>query len=459
MPYTDFDISIERVGQGTYRAMILAPARFQQRATQLTLDFDSFQKLNQQIETITPATRAGVADTLRTLGRELYSKLFSGDLATDFATCQATDGALRIRLSFPDRPELWQIPWEMLCSPYSDLPLAQSRRTSVVRWLSVPPQPPLAIVAAGPLRLLVISSSVGGDAFDATTELGNLKRAVQPLVNAGSLVVETLATPTFTQFIQEWQRAATTGNPYHLLHITGHGIYRNDSGFLVFSDGRGGTETVSTDRLAPLLSDDPPYLIFLNLCEGATAGDRGAFSGVAQNLIRHRVPCVIGMQFSITNPAAEIFSERFYQALAWGGDVENAVILGRQALIAAGNGVEWVTPILLLQEESLRIMANQPVPAAPALVPLAIGQKGELATLILACPSVASDYSGVLANIQWASSVRDSATLRGKVLNLIASAEDYKNGWQQLDATIALFDSGTISYDRFHEKLVAMGRL
>lgn len=461
MPYTNFDVELQRVGNGTYRVLVLSPNNYRGRSSTVTLDLASIRALNNRIETY--ETDSTVADALVTEGRRLYQQLFSGDLGTAFAACKMAHTDLRLRISFMDRSELWQVPWEMLCSPDSNQPLALSTSTSVVRWLSVPPQPPPAPVNQGPLRLLVIASSVGGDAFDEGAEVANLKRAVQPLIDAGKLVLEEMRTPTFADFIEWWQQAAIQGTPYHLLHITGHGIYRNDSGVLVFSDGKRGQEYISTDRLAPLLSNDPPHLIFLNLCEGATAGDKGAFSGVAQNLIRHRVPCVVGMQFSITNSAAETFSKRFYQVLAWGGDVENAVIRGREALVAAGNRVEWVTPILLLQDESLRIMTNvvqpQPIQVQPPKYvrqQLTVQQMGELADFALACPSVANNLNGVLANVPWRAAVADAPTLRAKVMNVFQAAEDHQNGWQQLDEAIALFDQGTISYTRFHLKLGAL---
>jgi hypothetical protein len=55
------------------------------------------------------------------------------------------------------------------------------------------------------------------------------------------------------------------------------------------------------------------------------------------------------MQFEISDEAAIVFSEFFYDALALGYSVDNALAHARQGVYASGNEVEWATPVLLLR--------------------------------------------------------------------------------------------------------------
>jgi hypothetical protein len=486
MPYANFDIELQPLGGGEYRAFVTAPDPCRGTSSEFALDLTVYADLRYKIEATRVGSQADVATDLQTRGSELYEKLFNGSLGTAFAGYKATHDQVRVRLSFTDTPELWQVPWEILYSPNTNQPMARSTNTSIVHRLSVGAQQQPERVGDNPLRLLVAASSVGGDGFDENTEIDSLLRVLQPHIDAGHLIVDKLATPTLSQFIECWTKAAIQKNPYRILHITGHGIYRIDSGFLVFSDGKGGVEHVGADRLAPLLANDPPHAIFLNLCEGATAGDKDAFSGVAQNLIRHSVPTVVGMQYRITNVAAEIFSERFYQVLSWGGDVESAVIRGREALFAANHLVEWVTPILLMQSESTGIglvpphaqlpqlmaepIISSPAPTlpTPATVPLSptpqpirlnVQQIGELAGLALQCDCIKNDLASVLAEISWSAQINHGANLRATVNNIIKAASNNQDGWKQLDEAINLFEIDGLSYQNLRRKMEAFGLL
>jgi hypothetical protein len=63
------------------------------------------------------------------------------------------------------------------------------------------------------------------------------------------------------------------------------------------------------------------------------------------------------MQFEISDPAALVFSQSFYQAIADGLPVDMAMVDARRAMFAAGHEVEWATPVLYLRSRDGRVFA------------------------------------------------------------------------------------------------------
>jgi len=90
-------------------------------------------------------------------------------------------------------------------------------------------------------------------------------------------------------------------------------------------------------------------LVVLNACEGSRSSRSDPFAGVAQTLVQQGVPAVIAMQFEITDEAAITFAEEFYAATADGYPVDAALSASRKAIFAAGNDIEWGTPVLYLR--------------------------------------------------------------------------------------------------------------
>ena len=99
-------------------------------------------------------------------------------------------------------------------------------------------------------------------------------------------------------------------------------------------------------------------LVVLNACEGARSARDDPFRGVAQALVRQGIPAVIAMQFEISDPAALVFSQSFYQAIADGLPVDVATVEARRAMFADGNEVEWATPVLYLRSPDGRVFVR-----------------------------------------------------------------------------------------------------
>ena len=139
---------------------------------------------------------------------------------------------------------------------------------------------------------------------------------------------------------------------YHIFHYIGHGGFdqQTQDGVLLLEDENGRSRLVNGNYLGTLLHDHPSLrLAVLNACEGARTTRSDPFAGVAQQLVRQGIPAVIAMQFEITDRAAIILAQEFYDALADGYPVDAALAEARKSIYTAGNDIEWGTPVLYLR--------------------------------------------------------------------------------------------------------------
>jgi hypothetical protein len=107
----------------------------------------------------------------------------------------------------------------------------------------------------------------------------------------------------------------------HVLHFSGHG---SPTEGIVLEDDHGQTRLVSADALADLFATikDNLRLVVLNAC----------YSGLQAQGITEVVDCMIGMQKAIGDKSAIVFSAAFYQALAFGRNLQESFGTGVSAL-------------------------------------------------------------------------------------------------------------------------------
>ena len=150
---------------------------------------------------------------------------------------------------------------------------------------------------------------------------------------------------------------------YHVLHFIGHGVYDENAqdGALALEGADRKTRLVTGRDLGMMIRGHRSLrLVVLNACEGARSARDDPFGGVAQALVRQGIPAVIAMQFEISDPAALVFSQSFYQAIADGLPVDVATVEARRAMFAEGNEVEWATPVLYLRSPDGRVFTRWP---------------------------------------------------------------------------------------------------
>jgi hypothetical protein len=354
--YIDFDLKIER-DENHYTAQVLN-SPFGEASSTFNLPFSEDKLENLILKIGHMRTGRGNLSTEIEAAREFGGKLFEAVFSNEVRDCfrsslsqvnNLEETGLRLKLRLQNASELADLPWEYLFDSTQGHFFAQSKYTPIVRYLEMPLRiSPLKVNL--PLKILVmISSPAGYVPLDVEQEKILLQKALEPLIKDGLVQVEMLEKATLST-LQRYLRE----QEYHIFHFIGHGNFdqKTKEGVLVLEDELGSGWLATADRIGTILHDHRSLrLAILNSCEGARNALSDPFAGVATSLICQGVPCVIAMQFRITDGAAIKFSEEFYFALAAGFPVDAAVAEARKAIYALPNDVEWGTPVLYMRTD------------------------------------------------------------------------------------------------------------
>ena len=245
-----------------------------------------------------------------------------------------TGDRLRLQLTFPSEglAHLAAVPWEYLHVPdrggRDGFFVATDRRCILTRY--IPQEVGRSRLASAPrVRVLALVSQ--------PRDLGEV--VADPVVQqltalAGTLPLEVTVSqqPTRRSLLRDVQRLRP-----HVVHFMGHGEYDGDrqEGRIALVDEEGRVDWVAEAVLASVLeqADEVPRLVLLHSCAGAATDYSASFAGFAPRLIRRGVQCVVAMQYAVTNRTALAFSEEFYDGIARGLPVDEAVQAGRWTLI------------------------------------------------------------------------------------------------------------------------------
>ncbi len=356
--YLDFDLQIDELADGSYRARVLnSPAG--QAETLFVLPFSDLEIENFFLRIGRP--RRGVRranspelDEARKFGSKLYDAVFQDDLQScllrslDYVEQQ--EQGIRLRLRLP--PSLIELPWEYLYDTTRNRFLAHSTSTPIVRYLDLPESLRPLIVPPPLKALVVIASPRDYELLDVEAEWQKLKTAVATLEQRGILKLTRLPAEEQTGATLAALQKQLRQEQYHIFHFIGHGGFdqQTQDGVLLFETEDGRSRLVSGNFLGTLLHDEQSLrLAILNACEGARTTKSDPFAGVAQQLVRQGIPAVLAMQFEITDNAAIQLTREFYDALVNGYPVEGALAEARKALFTEEKDIEWGTPVLYLQ--------------------------------------------------------------------------------------------------------------
>ncbi|MEM7537449.1 MAG: CHAT domain-containing protein [Chloroflexota bacterium] len=316
------------------------------------------------------------SDRLRTLGQSLADILLPErvrELLLSSLNALDEDEGLRLRLQL-NHPELANLPWEYLYLNRMGIPeslessssldgfLALDPRVSIVRHEALPKArqsievtPPLKFVAgfAEPLDL---------DPLNLANERRLLERALTDSEDVSNKIkptyIDHLTIPKLEQSI--------TGA--HIFHFAGHGVFfTNDTasdresstvagqGAIVLENESGEATPFFGDKLARLLSQT--RLVVMGACESGRRDDVNVWSGVAPALMLAGIPAVVAMQYQIYDESALAFARRFYQCIALGQSIDEAMVQGRLAIlnleVVPGDPTEldFGVPVLYMRSE------------------------------------------------------------------------------------------------------------
>lgn len=373
MQYRDFDLSLTATADGSYRITALSsPAGEAQETVPFPFDALALQLQlarleNALLKSSRRSRRIPSAEErqVQAFGQALFNFLLHGEVGRRYeasnALCRQMGDGLRLKLRL-EAPELAALPWEFLYDGRFDEYLALSPRTPVVRYLPLP-RAAAPLDTPPPLRLLgMVANPVNLSQLNVAVEKERVEQALKDLTAAGLVELTWLKGEGW----RDLQRAMR--QPWHLFHFIGHGGFdaATDEGYLAFSDGRGEAERIRASRLAQLLDQDSLRVVVLNACDGAQSG-ADVFSSTAATLVRRGVPCVVAMQYAITDRAAVEFAHTFYEALAEGLPTETIVSEARKSIALSRDGsLEWGTPVVFTHAPDGVLFNLTDAPAAPA---------------------------------------------------------------------------------------------
>jgi CHAT domain len=359
----DFDVVIESHDDGFRTRVVASPAG--EAEADFALPFSdkdlrililevvgSIGRVRRQVRRIDSPDRL----LLENFGDQLFQAAFSGQvgecLGRSRLAAESKDAGLRIRLRLPQ--PLASVPWEYLYDAEHGF-LGLDPDTALVRYPELPsPVKPFPI--SPPLRILaMISAPSDLPPLDVEEEWDKLNSTLSDLAGRGMVQVDRLEDGTLAALRRRLQL-----QKYHVLHFIGHGGFdeKGQDGALALEAAEEKTRLVTGRDLGMMIHHRPLRLAMLNACEGARSAPDDPFGGVAQALVRQGIPAVIAMQFEISDPAALVFSQSFYQGIADGLPIDVATVEARRAMFAEGNEIEWATPVLYLRSPDGRVFTR-----------------------------------------------------------------------------------------------------
>lgn len=356
--YLDFELRIEDLGGGRYRATVIEMP-LGEGSAQVSHDFTlpfAPDELARMLAVLSGRAQVSQAERLRTaraFGEALFGAVFAGPVYTVYFSSRdraRTAQGLRIKLGLDDAGDLAALPWELLRDPAIDY-LALSRTTPLVRHphrLVMRPRP----VFRPPLRILVMIASPSDlPPVDAEAEWENVLAATEQLRARGLLELERIEEAT----LRALQRKLRS-REFHVFHYIGHSTFdpASGQGMLALEDpyGDGGSVPVRAEDLARELSEENTIrLVVLNSCQSAVAQEQDPFAGLASSLVARGLPAVVAMQWAIADDAARVFAEELYRAVAEGLPVDAAVSEARRAISHLSSGTAWATPVLFMRAQ------------------------------------------------------------------------------------------------------------
>lgn len=332
-------------------------------------------------------------DLLKNVGQALYQVLFSstGRLKTLLDRClgaaQREDKALHMKILFQEdsvsRTRFADYPWELLHD--GDQFLAHHRVffSRHINHISAPP----SFKPTSKINVLFISPSYNSPEFERLPqrEVHVVSQALKEAQEAGDILFTQLEHAT-SSCLRKYLLENHGSDVTHVVHFEGHGFYGkrcSDSkckthhkgikvnqcrkcgktlpeaqGYLVFENEQGAPDFVNAEEFGVLLrsasgadnasSAQGVTLVVLSACQsGMAVVGSSVFNGVAQNLVNHRVPAVVAMQYSVTAGGAIRFSECFYQSLLQENSLIQAVSHAREAMGISTQ--QWFRPVLYLR--------------------------------------------------------------------------------------------------------------
>lgn len=380
--YEDFDVRIWREGDRYVAEVLKSPAGGSEREI-LSWPFDCIRepillRLENAVLKSRNSRRGLILSpeekVLRDFGADVFRSVFreSRTVADAYRDSLAhvrkqENVGLRINLRV-DPPELASLPWEYAFDPGNKYLCLHTRSPVVRRLAGASLDRPIKV--RDQVRVLAMMVDLGGQW--ALPDAERERRQLNTIMEAPGLNVDLKWNLRSTK---DSLLALMQQGPWDIFHFIGHGGTsfaddadgnRHSEGYVVMDDGLGTPDPVGADELASILEDGNVSLAVMNCCE---SGRGSGSSSIGATLVHAGIPMAIAMQFAITDVSAARFSRMFYESLAQGQTVEQALTVARKS-VWGETDAEWAIPVLFSQTNAFPLFkANRPQASPGAAAP------------------------------------------------------------------------------------------
>lgn len=347
---------------------MFAPHRSIQVSPEQTLEK---LKLARDLVSSDPGTNTNYGSRLmQHLGINLWEWLFDGPIQGSLEHSQGIasgkEKPLRLRLEIRD-PDLIALPWEIMQRQHG-LPAVSLSQQLLFSRTTSDVDPLLPLPKSQSLNILLVLGqdtplhntvpSFSAQRLQLQQEAAMLEQTLRSgrqitsnnSKNLGTVKcnVDTLLQPTPEELSSRLETQA-----YNIFFYAGHGLSAPDGGLVFLRPG----EPLNGTELAQVLIRSRVTLCVINACWGAQpAIDNQQVlprSSLAEVLIHHGVPAVLGMRDQIADEEALSFIQAFAQALQSRLPIDQAVAVARQQLLTLYkfNSPAWTLPVLYLHPE------------------------------------------------------------------------------------------------------------
>ncbi len=316
-----------------------------------------------------PRIAARVETLMADRGEALFRAIFEGqnDAVQLWAYVDPHLSSTRIEI-ITGIAEATVIPWELIRNPHTRVNLALAAQAFVRGQRGGPLSLAPGKVADKVRILLAICRPKAGDDVPFRSVAGRLVKGLSDEARE-AFQLYVLRPPTYEQLAKELRLAKEKGEPYHIVHFDGHGVYADAEtlgadgqnlsnvmlkgemtgprGYLAFEDPDNKTRNQLVDgfRLGGLLRDTGVPMLILNACQSAFAEAKSqpdenapaieeieAYGSLGQAVMHNGAAGVVAMRYSVYVVTAAQFVFELYSSLARGGTLGEAVAWARRNL-------------------------------------------------------------------------------------------------------------------------------
>ncbi len=120
---------------------------------------------------------------------------------------------------------------------------------------------------------------------------------------------------------------------FDVIHLSGHAVVDLKKGpVFCLENAKGALDKVTPDRLVDAMKAYPPRVLFLSGCETGKGDKRLSLESYAHQMVKQGVPVVLGWGLSVGDTSATQMARHFYEYLALGKPVSEALEYSRESL-------------------------------------------------------------------------------------------------------------------------------